>query len=140
LVWTHQRRNEVAVVVAHHADLLRLFEHVVDFLGGAVEDDVRLGRVLDLLQQRPVPIIAQLKAAKWEVEFARSPVVGALAQLAHGDRELGGAVRFQQLLQPHQPLVRLVDDGERLPAPRLHQVDVRLRECNQCIIRKPVYR
>jgi hypothetical protein len=40
------------VVVAHHADLLRLFEHVVDFVCVAVEDDVRLGRVLDLLQQR----------------------------------------------------------------------------------------
>lgn len=41
------------MVVAHHADLLRLFEHIVDFIGVAVEDDVRLGRVLDLLQQRP---------------------------------------------------------------------------------------
>lgn len=55
-----------------------------------------------------------------------SPVIGALAQLPHGDRELGGAVRLEQLLQPHQPLVGLVDDGERLPAPRLYQVHVRL--------------
>jgi len=41
------------VVVAHHSDLLRLLQHVVDPVGGAVQHDVRLGRVLDLFQQRP---------------------------------------------------------------------------------------
>lgn len=35
-------------------------------------------------------------------------------------------MRLEQLLQPHQTLVGLVDDGERLPAPRLYQVHVRL--------------
>lgn len=41
------------MVVTHHADLLGLLEHVVQPLSGAVQHDVGLSRVLDLLQQRP---------------------------------------------------------------------------------------
>lgn len=49
---TYQRCDEIAVVVAHHTDLLRLLQHLVDPLGRTVEHDVRFGRVFDLLQQR----------------------------------------------------------------------------------------
>jgi hypothetical protein len=41
------------VIVTHHADLLRLFQNIVNPLGRTVQDDVRLRRVLDLLEKRP---------------------------------------------------------------------------------------
>lgn len=40
------------MIVAHHSYLLRLLQHVVNPLGGAIQYNVRLGRVLYLLQQR----------------------------------------------------------------------------------------
>ena len=51
---THQRRDQITVVIAHHANLLSLFEHLVDFLGGTIQYDVRLGRVFDLFEQGSV--------------------------------------------------------------------------------------
>lgn len=41
------------MIVAHHPDLLRLFQDVVNPLSRAIQDDVGLGGVLDLFQQRP---------------------------------------------------------------------------------------
>lgn len=41
------------MIVAHHPYLLRLLQHVVNPLRGAIQYNVRLGRVLYLLQQRP---------------------------------------------------------------------------------------
>jgi hypothetical protein len=52
------------VVVAHHANLLGLLEHVVYPLRVAVQHDVRLGRVLDLLQQRPAENFAVILSNK----------------------------------------------------------------------------
>lgn len=40
---TYQRRDQVAVIVTHHADLLGLLQHLVDLLDGAVQYDVRFG-------------------------------------------------------------------------------------------------
>lgn len=41
------------MIVAHHPYLLRLLQHVVNPLRGAIQYNVRLGRVFYLLQQRP---------------------------------------------------------------------------------------
>lgn len=51
-----QRRDKVAVVVAHHADLLCLLQNIVYPLRGAVQHDVGLGGILDLLQQWPATV------------------------------------------------------------------------------------
>jgi len=51
-----QRGDQVAVIVAHHANLLRLLQHLVDALRGTVEHNVRLRRVFDLLQQGTVRV------------------------------------------------------------------------------------
>jgi hypothetical protein len=44
------------VVVAHHADLLCLLQNIVYPLRGAVQHDVGLGGILDLLQQWPATV------------------------------------------------------------------------------------
>lgn len=54
-----------------------------------------------------------------------SPIVVCVGQLPNGNGELG-LFSLQQLLQPHQALVCLVDDGERLPAPSFHNIHVGL--------------
>lgn len=41
------------MIVAHHADLLRLLQNIVNPLGGTVQDDVGLRGVLDLFQEGP---------------------------------------------------------------------------------------
>lgn len=52
-VCTCQRSDKVAVVVAHHTNLLSLFENIVDAGSGAVQHDVWLCRVLYLLEKWP---------------------------------------------------------------------------------------
>ena len=50
---THQRGDEVALVILHHLDLLGLPQNVEHFVRVAVQDNVGLGRRLDLLQEGP---------------------------------------------------------------------------------------
>ena len=50
--------DEVVVVVGEQLDLVGLVEDVLDPLEVAVEHDVRLLRLLDLLQQRPVVLVS----------------------------------------------------------------------------------
>ncbi len=54
VVLAHQTGDEVVVVGGHHSDLLRLLQHRLDLLGGAIKHDVDLARLLHILQQRPV--------------------------------------------------------------------------------------
>lgn len=60
------------------------------------------------------------------VDGTDSPILRSLAQLSNRNGKFAGSVRFQKFLQSHEPLVVLVDNGETLPAPGLHQIDVRL--------------
>jgi len=55
-IWksAHQRRDQIAVIVAHHSNLLSLFQNVVYFFRRTIQHDVRFRRIFDLLQQRPV--------------------------------------------------------------------------------------
>lgn len=55
-----------------------------------------------------------------------SPILRSLAQLSNRNGKFARSVRFQKFLQSHKPLVVLVDNGETLPAPSFHQIDVRL--------------
>lgn len=68
---------------------------------------------------------------------AQIPVIRALPQLSDCDGELVGAVSFQQLLQPHQTLIILVDYGEGFPAPGFHQIHVRLEQVTIAPSQKP---
>lgn len=51
---SYQRRYQIAMVIAHHADLLGLLEHIVDLVVVAVQHNMRFARVLDLLEKWPV--------------------------------------------------------------------------------------
>lgn len=42
------------MIITHHANLLWLLEHFIDFVNAAIQYDVRFGWIFDLLQQRPV--------------------------------------------------------------------------------------
>lgn len=91
----YQRRYQVAVIVAHHSDLLGLFQNLIDFLHATIENDVGLGRVFNLLEQRP------LGRSNGEIEiYAISlidcylPEVRSVGQLAHRYRKLRGTMCF----------------------------------------------
>lgn len=61
------------------------------------------------------------------VDGTNSPILRSLAQLSDRNGKFARSVRFQKFLQSHEPLVVLVDNGETLPAPGLHQIDIRLK-------------
>lgn len=62
----YQRGYQIAVIIAHHADLLRLLENVVDLVVVAVEDDVRFAGVLDLLEKWPTKLIKNINSINFE--------------------------------------------------------------------------
>lgn len=39
----YQGGYQIAVIVAHHSDLLRLFQNLIDFFHAAIENDVGFG-------------------------------------------------------------------------------------------------
>lgn len=69
------------------------------------------------------------------LKSGNSPVFGTLAQLSDRNREFIGSVCLQELLQPHQPFVILVDDGKALPAPGFHQINVCLKHSSRLLAR-----
>lgn len=50
---TNQGRDEIAMIIAHHSNLLRLLENVVNSLRRAVQHYVWLGGIFYLLQEWP---------------------------------------------------------------------------------------
>lgn len=70
---------------------------------------------------------AVVRRKRKRADGTNSPVLRSLAQLSDRNGKFAGSVRFQKFLQSHEPLVVLVDNGETLPAPGLHQIDVRLK-------------
>ena len=96
--------DEVVVVVSQQLQLVGLVQDRVDLLEVAVQDDAGLFRLLDLLEKRPV-------------------VLAVLCQLhvlhRHVTEGLGQA---DELLQPDEALLVLVEDDEALPADLPHEV------------------
>lgn len=100
--------DEVAVIVAHHANLLSLLQYLVDFVCAAVQNNVGLCGILDLLQ-------------KWSI-------VTGITQLTHSDRKFIGSMGFEEFLQTYQSLIGFIDDGKALPAPGTDNVHESLGE------------
>lgn len=91
-----RRRYQIVLVFLQHlhiATLAQQLQHQIRL--HTVNDDVRLAQIVHLLQQRPI--------------------VGSGANLAHRDRSVRRPVDLQHVLQPHQGVGMLVQNGEALP-------------------------
>lgn len=60
-------------------------------------------------------------------KIINSPIIRSFSQLPHSDWKLIRTMRLEEFLQAYQPFVVFVDDCERFPGPRLHQIDVSLK-------------